>query len=222
MKKIILTALALLSISMSAQMKKKTYKKSTKGKKAVVQKPAHKVSIVQDSSAIISGVFPTSEKVVAIEEKPIVKEEEEVYIPLVKKLEKTKGWIGNRNSYTNGGVWAYLKGVWFGKEKFFVMVDLQNKTNIPYNIRNISFETTYEGQVLNAETQKLAGEVSTVWRTDFSSLQGKSSQKLIFVLDKFPIYNGMILQMSITENDAQRTITIPISEKYIKQARYIN
>lgn len=220
MNKLILSLFLVVGVLTSAQIKK-TSKKSTKQKKVLIQKPAHKVPIVQDSSAVIPVVETATEKEAILQEKPEI-QEEEVYIPLVKKLEKSKGWIGNRNSYTNGGVWAYLKGVWFGKEKFFVMVDLQNKTNIPYNIRNISFETTYEGQVLNAETQKLAGEVSTVWKTDFSSLQGKSSQKLIFVLDKFPIYNGMILQMSITENDAQRTINIPISEKYIKQARYIN
>jgi len=220
MNKLILSLFLVVGVLTSAQIKKIS-KKSTKQKKVLIQKPAHKVPIVQDSSAVIPVVETATEKEAILQEKPEI-QEEEVYIPLVKKLEKSKGWIGNRNSYTNGGVWAYLKGVWFGKEKFFVMVDLQNKTNIPYNIRNISFETTYEGQVLNAETQKLAGEVSTVWKTDFSSLQGKSSQKLIFVLDKFPIYNGMILQMSITENDAQRTINIPISEKYIKQARYIN
>lgn len=107
MRKIILTGLALLSISMSAQMKKKTYKKSTKGKKQQL-KTAHKIPIVQDSTAVISNiVIPVSQPVQA-EAKTNQSQatEEEVYMPLVKKLENKKGWISNRNSYGNRGVWA--------------------------------------------------------------------------------------------------------------------
>ncbi|MCT3649879.1 DUF4138 domain-containing protein [Elizabethkingia anophelis] len=222
MRKIILTGLALLSISMSAQMKKKTYKKSTKGKKTVVKKTAHKIPIVQDSTAVISNIVTPVSQPVQAEAKTNQSQatEEEVYMPLVKKLENKKGWISNRNSYGNRGVWAYLKGVWSGKEKIFIMVEMQNTTNINYDIEVISFEKRSIDE--DKGSKDLNKEVPAIWQTDFSKIMKKSKQKLIFVFDKFTVSEKSVLQMTIQEQDGERIIIVPIASKYINGAEYIN
>ncbi|UTG66824.1 DUF4138 domain-containing protein (plasmid) [Elizabethkingia anophelis] len=216
MRRFALSILLVSGVLVSAQVKKKNYKK-VKSTKSILQKKA----VSQDSKKDTLIVQPVSESLTVKTVEEIKEDKDQAYMNAVKKLEKNRGWISNRNSYGSRGVWVFLKGVWSGHNKIFIMAELQNSTNINYDIETI----TFLGQPVSKDHKDLQNDDKPyipIWQTDFQSLAKKSKQKMIFVFDKFTISEKSVLMMTVDEHDGERSIKVPIYSKYINGAEYIN
>ena len=205
MKKVFITSFLVLGVLSSAQLKKKKKVYSKPYKTTTVQKKVvQEVKTVKDSIA------------------PIVKEEpkEDPYMASVKKLEKQRGWISNRNSYVSRGVWGFLKGVYSGNNKIYIVIELENKTNINYDLETITFIT----RVVDKSEKDLQGEdkvLTPIWQTELETLSKKAKQKMIFVFDKFTLAENKSLMFVMDEKEGERTLQIPISSKYVNGAEFI-
>lgn len=213
MNKSILALLLPLSILASAQQTKK------KGKKKTLTKTVQKaVPITKDTTALAVPSNIKTNQIITPAPEPV--KVDDSYLNSVKKLEKTRGWISNRNSYGNRGIWGFVKGVYSGQEKIYIVLQIENKTNINYDVESITFITkprAKDGNNITADEKNY----TPIWQTEFSKLEKKASKKLIFVFDKFTIAESKILVASISELDGERTLDLIIKPEYINGAEYI-
>lgn len=152
MKKIVVVLFLVSSfLGYAQQTKKKVYKKPIKKmyvKKKTPAKPESKDLFKNEESGIsaLVEVNPAQEeKEILVQEtiKPesvaTTKQDFEI---TAEKIQNKKGWINNRNSNLVRGVEGFVKGVYSGNGKIFVLIEVMNRSNINYDIQNISFITS--------------------------------------------------------------------------------
>ena len=207
----------------SQTTKKKTYKKPVKktyAKKKATSKPV--------ANAVVDAAGPEEVKAEVITEPAVVVEptvavvaEKTDYEKTAEKLLKQKGWINNRNSYLVRGVEGFVKGVYSGNGKIFVMLEVSNRSNINYDIQNISFITSpIKKKGIDFDTEEKI--FLPIWSNQPDFIGKKSKQKLVFVFDKFTIGENKTLNAVINENEGERNLKLEIKPAYILEAEYIN
>lgn len=211
-------------LSYSQTTKKKSYKKPVK--KTYVKKKAASKPFV---TAVIDTLIQEEEKSEVVTE-PVAVEESKItvataeksdYEKTAEKLLKQKGWINNRNSSLVRGVEGFVKGVYSGNGKIFVMLEVSNRSNINYDIQNISFITSpikKKGIDFDVEEKIFL----PIWSNQPDFIGKKAKQKLVFVFDKFTIGENKTLNAVINENEGERNLKLEIKPAYILSAEYIN
>lgn len=191
----------------------KIYKKPLKKslKKAVVEKAA--TPIVVDAS-----LDQSIEKVAEIKESK--EESPEQYEIIAQKIIKKNGWIKNRNSAFVRGIEGFVKGVYVGGGKVYVLIEVANRTNINYDVESISFITS-PIQVKDRQIEAEEKIFSPIYAVQAESIAKKSREKLLFVFDKFTISDNKNLLFIMSEIDGERTLSLDIKPKYIVGAEYV-
>lgn len=224
MKKILITAFILFGFLGYSQTKKKVYKKPVK-KTYVKKKPAvtpkaeaKPYEVVQEANPQTQAVVPTAEPK-NVEQLPQANAKPEYEITAEKILKKN-GWIKNRNSALVRGIEGFVKGVYVGNDKIFVLLEIANRTNINYDIESISFITS---PIQNGNRQLEAEEkiFFPVYSNQPENLQKKKVMKLVYVFDKFTIADNKNLLFIMNEIEGERTLTLEIKPKYIVGAEFI-
>lgn len=185
---------------------------------ATMSKPNDTVlaqELTSDGDTTITAVKDTAVAVDGAEE-----EQEEKYMKIVRRLEKMDGWINNFNSASHRGIYGYIRGIYYGDGKIFLLTTLQNTTNIDYEIESIAF---ISNSIRTSKKQIAPDEViyTPIWQTELSVIQRQSSVKAIFVFEKFFIAENKNVLMSIYENDGERNVTLKIIPDYFMNAKYI-
>lgn len=205
----------------SQTTKKKIYKKPVKKtyvKKKATPKPVAKVVIDAPKQEEKNLEVFTEQAVV--EELKVVAEKSD-YEKTAEKLLKQNGWINNRNSYLVRGVEGFVKGVYSGNGKIFVMLEVSNRSNINYDIQNISFITSpLKKKGIDFDTEEKI--FLPIWSNQPEFIGKKAKQKLVFVFDKFTIGENKTLNAVINENEGERNLKLEIKPAYILEAEYIN
>lgn len=145
----------------------------------------------------------------------------EKHIQLAEKILNKKGWINNRNSFYTRGMLGFIKGVYSGDKKLFVLAEFKNTTNINYDIESISF---LSNPIKNKLKQIEADEkiYAPIYQTEVKSIDKKSTQRMVFAFEKFTISENKNIILIMNEMDGERTITLEIKPKYISKAEFIN
>lgn len=201
-------------LGFAQQAKKKTYKKPVKKvnvkKKAATPKPAAVVEAEPEEPTIVAVEAEPAEQIVVQED----------YELTAQRVLKKSGWIKNRNSALVRGIEGFVKGVYVGNGKIYVLLEIANRTNINYDIESISFITNpYQSGTRQLETEEKI--FAPVWSNQPETFAKKSTQKLVYVFDKFTISDNKTLLCIINEIDGERTLTLEIKPKYITNADYI-
>lgn len=224
MKKIAISIFIVGSVLCYSQTtKKKSYKKPVK--KIDVQKKATSKPV---ATAVVDAPKQEEVKAEVITEPAVVEEptvavvaEKSDYEKTAEKLLKQKGWINNRNSYLVRGVEGFVKGVYSGNGKIFVMLEVPNRSNINYDIQNISFITSpIKKKGIDFDTEEKI--FLPIWSNQPEFIGKKAKQKLVFVFDKFTIGENKTLNAVINENEGERNLKLEIKPAYILEAEYIN
>jgi len=158
-------------------------------------------------------------------EKVAEKNEQEAENPkqyeiIAQKIIKKNGWIKNRNSAFVRGIEGFVKGVYVGSGKVYVLIEVANRTNINYDVESISFITSpvqFKDRQIEAEEKIF----SPIYAIQTESIAKKSREKLLFVFDKFTISDNKNLLFIMSEIDGERTISLDIKPKYIIAAEYV-
>lgn len=223
MRKIAISIFIVGSVLCYAQTtKKKSYKKPVKKtyvKKKAASKPVATV-VVDAPKQEETKTEVVTEQVIAEPTIAIVAERSD-YEKTAEKLLKQKGWINNRNSYLVRGVEGFVKGVYSGNGKIFVMLEVSNRSNINYDIQNISFITSpIKKKGVDFDTEEKI--FLPIWSNQPEFIAKKAKQKLVFVFDKFTIGENKTLNAVISENEGERNLKLEIKPAYILEAEYIN
>lgn len=225
MRKIVISIFIVGSVLCYSQTtKKKSYKKPVKKtyvKKKATTKPA--AVAVADSAELqeVKAEAITEPGEVAEPTVAVATTEKTDYEKTAEKLLKQKGWINNRNSFLVRGVEGFVKGVYSGNGKIFVMLEVSNRSNINYDIQNISFITSpIKKKGIDFDTEEKI--FLPIWSNQPDFIGKKSKQKLVFVFDKFTIGENKTLNAVINENEGERNLKLEIKPAYILSAEYIN
>lgn len=207
----------------SQTTKKKNYKKPVKKtyvKKKAPAKPVSTVVIDAPKQEEVKAEVVTESAVVEVPTVAVVAEKSD-YEKTAEKLLKQKGWINNRNSFLMRGVEGFVKGVYSGNGKIFVMLEVSNRSNINYDIQNISFITSpIKKKGVDFDTEEKI--FLPIWSNQPEFIGKKAKQKLVFVFDKFTIGENKTLNAVINENEGERNLKLEIKPAYILEAEYIN
>ncbi|REC40939.1 DUF4138 domain-containing protein [Chryseobacterium sp. 5_R23647] len=207
----------------SQTTKKKNYKKPVKKtyvKKKATAKPVSTVVIDAPKQEEVKAEVVTESAVVEVPTVAVVAEKSD-YEKTAEKLLKQKGWINNRNSFLMRGVEGFVKGVYSGNGKIFVMLEVSNRSNINYDIQNISFITSpIKKKGVDFDTEEKI--FLPIWSNQPEFIGKKAKQKLVFVFDKFTIGENKTLNAVINENEGERNLKLEIKPAYILEAEYIN
>lgn len=231
MRKIALSVFLMASLLCFAQQKKKNTHKKTVKKSSVIKKK----TATDPAISTVVAAEPKEEKEVlpaealpVVEEKPVV-EETPAYEKTAQRILKKKGWINNRNSALVRGIEGFVKGVYSANGKIFVLLEIANRSNINYDLQSISFITSpikekkpkngFQPEQ-NFDTQEKI--FLPIWSNQPETIAKKVTQKMIFVFDKFTINENKRLNVVLSENEGERTITLEIKPSYILGAEYIN
>lgn len=214
MKRVLIVIGMLFSIfGYSQKSNQKIYKKPVKKslKKTVTKKAV--TPIVVDA--------PVEQSVEKVAEKNEQKAENpEQYEIIAQKIIKKNGWIKNRNSAFVRGIEGFVKGVYVGGGKVYVLIEVANRTNINYDVESISFITS-SVQVKDRQIEAEEKIFSPIYAIQTESIAKKSREKLLFVFDKFTISDNKNLLFIMSEIDGERTLSLDIKPKYIVGAEYV-
>lgn len=226
MKRLLICALLCTSVLGIAQVKKKKGYKYKKRPKVVRVTPTHVKSeptIKEDEkSEIITKAEPiAADSIIAtteeIKEEPIVDNTSEI----IKKLSNKKGFISHRNSVYVRGIEAFIKGVYANNDKVYIMIELENNTNIKYDIESTSFVTALADKKKAKEVIQEEKIFVPVKSSQGENLDPKTKYKVIYAFEKFTIAEDVNLIFSMEEENGDRNIKLPISSKYFIKAEYI-
>lgn len=210
----------------SQTTKKKVYRKKpvkkTYAKKPVAEKPLENVKVIETVDEPKMEVVAEPKKVEApITEAVATVEEKPKYELTAERLVKQKGWINNRNSFMVRGVEGFVKGVYSGNGKIFVMLEIQNRSNINYDIQSISFITSpIKKKGIDFDTEEKI--FLPIWSNQPEYIEKKTKKKLVFVFDKFTIGENKTLNAVVNENEGERNLKLEIKPNFILGAEYIN
>lgn len=217
MKKSLVVVFMLMGfIGFSQATKKKVYKKKT-AKKTYVKKAIPPKSTTANSSnvevteAVDINTIPIDTVETA---KEIVTPDYEI---MAGKVAKMKGYINNRNSAEVRGVEGFVKGVYSGNGKIYILLEIDNRSNINYDIESSIFITTpieKKGRILDTEEKNFF----PIYTNQPETIDKKSKQKLVYVFDKFTISENKTLNFVLSEIEGEREIKLEIKPKYILEA----
>ncbi|PWN62407.1 hypothetical protein C1631_022850 [Chryseobacterium phosphatilyticum] len=206
-------------LGFSQHTKKKGHRKSVK--KTYVKKATPKVLTTEERVETVADPLPVAEpeKVVTptVEAVTPAPTEKPNYEILAEKVLKEKGWIHNRNSALINGVEGFVKGVYSGNGKIFVLLEIANRSNINYDIESAVFITApieKNGKIIDTEEKTFI----PIFSNQPESFSKKSKQKLVYVFDKFTISGDKTLHFVMNEIDGERSLTLEIKPKYILES----
>lgn len=222
MKKNLILVFLLASFLGYSQTKKKVYKKKpvhkSYAKKQVAKKTGTTVEAVKEEPVLVE-TNPTPVEVTApVETTPIVVQEEKPkYEITAEKVLKEKGYINNRNSAAVNGIEGFVKGVYSGNGKIFVLLEIANRSNINYDIESSVFITSpnqKSGKMIDTEEKTFI----PIFSNQPEGFPKKTKQKLVYVFDKFTISEDKTIHFVLNEIDGERSLTLEIKPKYILEA----
>lgn len=222
MKKNLVFAFLLISFLGFSQTKKKIHRKKPV-KKSYVKKPVTKQNLdtaeikKEDTVQAVAVEEPKPIEISPKVEETVVKEEKPKYELTAEKLLSSKGWINNRNSTLVNGIEGFVKGIYSGAGKIYVLLEVDNRSNINYDIESAIFITApveRNGKLIDTEEKTFM----PIFSNQPESFNKKSKQKLVYVFDKFTIAGNKTLHFVMNEIDGERSLTLEIKPKWILQA----
>ena len=200
------------------------YGYSQKRTQKIYKKPVQKSLKKTVSKKAVTPIMidaPVEQSVEKVAEKNEQKADNpEQYEIIAQKIIKKNGWIKNRNSAFVRGIEGFVKGVYVGSGKVYVLIEVANRTNINYDVESISFITS-PVQVKDRQIEAEEKIFSPIYAIQTESIAKKSREKLLFVFDKFTISDNKNLLFIMSEIDGERTISLDIKPKYIIAAEYV-
>lgn len=107
--------------------------------------------------------------------------------------------------------------IYVSKDKFFVKIIAQNKSNIDFDIDFIKFSVKNKRKIRRASQQEIYMDPLFVFNK-FDKLKGNSSDQMIFVIDKFTILKNKQFQIEIEERSGERNLSIEVPTTEILNA----
>lgn len=135
------------------------------------------------------------------------------------KLLNESGYIKSRNISSYKNIKVILKGIYVNNNKMYVLMRIDNNSNINYDVNAFKFYITNSKGIATSE-QTIDVNILNV--TPDLKMLPKGKNKIVFMFDKFSVGDDKQLLFELTEKNGDRNLSFPILASLIDNARYYN
>lgn len=132
------------------------------------------------------------------------------------RLLQESGYIKNRNITTYKNIKLILKGVYVNNNKIYILMRIDNKSNINYDVNAYKFYITNDKGIATSE-QTI--DVNIVNITPDTKILPKGKNDIVFMFDKFSVGDDKQLLFELTEKNGDRNLSFKILSSLIDNAR---
>lgn len=119
------------------------------------------------------------------------------------------------------GIRFILKGIYIHNGKYYFHTELRNKTNVPFEIDFINFKVVDKKVAKRTVVQEKALTPLRTYKP-LGSINGKSTEQNVFLLDQFTIADDKVLLIEIFEKNGGRHQTLRVENSDLINARLID
>jgi conjugative transposon TraN protein len=118
------------------------------------------------------------------------------------------------------GMKLQLRGLYIKEDVIYYQIELQNRSNINYDIDQIRFFIRDQKKFKRTASQEM--EIKPFYiNGDTATIQGQSEHVFVFALPKFTIPDNKFLEVQLMEKNGGRNLKLKIHNKTIIKARRI-
>lgn len=139
---------------------------------------------------------------------------------IAESILSSNGWLNSRNAARYKKTSMYLKGVYVNGNKLFFRMLFENSSDIRYDFDFVSFVVKPKKQSKKSGMDAVQMKPTNIYK-DSKILQPNSSIEIIYEFDKFTIGKEKILFIEMIEKGGERNISLPIDNKILIDARYV-
>lgn len=132
------------------------------------------------------------------------------------RILKESGYIKNRNIAVYKNVKTILKGVYVNNNRIYLLMRIENRSNLPYDVNSYKFYVTNDKGISSSEQTT---DLPIVNITPNLKVIPKGKQNLVFMFDKFTVGKDKQLLFELTEKNGDRNISFKILSSLIDEAR---
>ncbi len=119
------------------------------------------------------------------------------------------------------GMHLLLKGLYIENDVFYFQIEVDNKTNINYDIDILNFFIKDKKQAKRTAVQELQQTPLYVYN-DSGFVKGSRKQSMVVALNKFTIPDKKILVIQLMEKNGGRNLSLKLNNKTIVKAKTIS
>lgn len=114
-----------------------------------------------------------------------------------------------------------LTGIFIESDLFYFQLELENQSNIAYDVALFKFFIRDNKQNKRSASQELEQTPKLIWG-DSQRIPAQSTQTLVVVLPKFTLPNQQHLGIELMEQQGGRNLTIKVKNRHLMQAMVLN
>lgn len=119
------------------------------------------------------------------------------------------------------GIQFILKSIYIHNGKYYFHTELNNRTNVPFEIDFINFKVMDKKMAKRTAVQERALTPLRIYKP-LDAINGKSTEQNVFLLDQFTIADDKVLRVQIFEKNGGRHQTLQVENSDLINARLIN
>lgn len=135
------------------------------------------------------------------------------------RILKESGYIKNRNIISYKNIKIILKGVYVNNNKIYILMQVNNNSNINYDVNAYKFFITNDKGIATSE-QTI--DVKIINTTPDLKVIPRGKNDIVFMFDKFSVGDGKQLLFELTEKNGDRNLNFKILSSLIDKARNYN
>lgn len=136
---------------------------------------------------------------------------------IYKKDKRTVNHIGAKSF----GIQFLLKGIYIHNGKYYFHTEMQNKSNVPFQIDFINFKVLDKKLAKRTVIQERTMIPLRTYKP-LSQIGGKTKDQNVFLLDQFTISDDKVLLIEVFEKNGGRHQTLQVENSDLVNARLIN
>lgn len=118
------------------------------------------------------------------------------------------------------GIQFLLKGIYIHNGKYYLHTELENRTNVPFQIDFINFKITDRKVAKRTVIQERLVVPLRMYKP-LTEIAGNSTDQNVFLLDQFTIDDGKVFLIEIFEKNGGRYLTIKVKNSELTKAHLI-
>ena len=139
---------------------------------------------------------------------------------IYEKILSESGFLQSRNSVRYKKMYLTIKGIYVSGDRLYFRIEVENKSNISYDVDLFSFVIKAKTESRNA-TQESTQQFWTEVHGNDKIIPSNTIQELIFEFDKFTIGKDKILNLELVEKSGERNLVLPIDNDWLIKAREV-
>lgn len=137
------------------------------------------------------------------------------------KVLEQKGYITSRNTAEYRKIILSLKGIYINSGKLYFLMEIDNKSNIKYDINSLDFITSAKKKSkkqVEAEEQRFE---QLYFYQELTDIAPKGKVKFVAVFEKFTLNSDKEMEITLSEKGGERVVRLSVSSETIANAKGI-